>query len=118
MNPPAKILTPIPDTCPSLLVSMNKEYGLTVPRALPRPWSIMDTTEKGTSMWYVHNVLSYFDKNQIARHIIGCEILENQSRGITPLITEARANRIWEWVFNRNVWTVIPDYADLEIESK
>ena len=93
---PAKI-----STDESLLISANREAGLATPRALPKPWCDLTPDERTMCLWYVHNTLSYFDKNAVARHVIGLEILANESAGITPVITAQRANEIWKLVFNK-----------------
>jgi hypothetical protein len=93
---PAKISTE-----ESLLITANREAGLTKPTSLPKMWNELSQDEQDISIWYLHNVLSYFDKNQVARHVIGLEILANESAGITPVITAQRANEIWKLVFNK-----------------
>lgn len=93
---PAKI-----STNESLLITANREAGLTTPRALPKPWDKLTTHEQFVCLWYIHNTLSYFDKNAVARHVIGLEILANESAGISPVMTAQRADEIWKLVFNK-----------------
>ena len=87
------------DNSEDILRITNREYALTTPRALPMPWNELSREAKEISMWYVHNTLSYFDKAQVARHIIGCEILANEAAGVKPVITKARADELWAMVF-------------------
>jgi hypothetical protein len=93
---PAKISTE-----ESILITANRDAGLTTPRALPKPWIDLTTGEQITCLWYIHNTLSYFDKNAVARHIIGIEILANESAGVSPVMTKDRADEIWKTVFNK-----------------
>jgi len=93
---PAKISTE-----ESLLITANREAGLTKPASLPKMWNELTPDEQDISIWYLHNVLSYFDKNQVARHIIGIEILANESAGVAPVMTKDRADEIWKAVFNK-----------------
>jgi hypothetical protein len=86
-------------TTESILIHANRDAGLTSPKCLPNPWDKMNATEQATCLWYVRNVLSYFDKNAVARHIIGKEILANESAGKSPVMTEERAKVIWDFVF-------------------
>jgi hypothetical protein len=107
----------------STLIQLNRDAGLSLPRALPRSWDQMSSTEKTTCLWYVRNVLSYFDKAQIARHIIGVEIIANEiSPEKHPKVGPVRAQKIWDWVFTRYPSDApIPEYSELEIpvvESK
>jgi len=88
-------------TIEAVLNHHNRDAGLTIPRALPKAWKDMDATERKTALWYIHNVTSYMDKAAVARHVIGTEILANESAGISPVMTEDRANNLWNWVFNR-----------------
>ena len=82
-----------------ILVSTNREAGLTVPDALPVSWDEADSTTRSVCLWYARNTMSYFDKAKVARHIIGCEILANEKSGIKPVITKARADQLWAMVF-------------------
>lgn len=82
-----------------ILVSTNREAGLSVPRALPYAYYTMDVFQRDICMWYVRNTLSYFDKAAVARHIIGLEILDNEKLGVKPVMTKARADELWAMVF-------------------
>ena len=93
---PAKISTE-----ESLLITANRDAGLTTPRALPKPWQDLTSAEQIMCLWYIHNTLSYFDKNAVARHIIGTEILANEDAEIAPVMTAQRADKIWKLVFNK-----------------
>ncbi len=85
----------------SILIANNREAGLTTPRALPKPWHDLTPDEQTMCLWYIHNTLSYFDKNAVARHIIGLEILANEAAGVAPVMTSKRADEIWKLVFNK-----------------
>lgn len=85
----------------SILITANRDAGLTIPRALPKAWKDLTPAEAVTCIWYIHNTLSYFDKNAVARHIIGIEILANESAGVAPVMTKDRADEIWKLVFNK-----------------
>ena len=93
---PAKISTE-----ESLLITANRDAGHTTPRALPKPWDDLTAGEQELCLWYVRNITSYFDKTQVARHIIGLEISSNIQSGISPCMTQDRANEIWEIVFKK-----------------
>jgi hypothetical protein len=93
---PAKISTE-----ESILIANNRDAGLDTPRALPKPWHDLTPGEKTMCLWYIHNTLSYFDKNAVARHIIGLEILAEERAGISPVMTAKRADEIWKLVFNK-----------------
>jgi len=101
------------------LIQLNRDAGLSLPRALPRPWDQMSPEEKSTCLWYVRNVLSYFDKAQIARHIIGVEIIANEILPDKhPKVGPVRAQKIWDWVFTRYPSDApIPEYSQLEIPT-
>ena len=103
----------------STLITCNREAGLSLPRALPRSWDQLSSTEKVTCLWYVRNVLSYFDKAQIARHIIGVEIIANEiSPDKHPKVGPVRAQKIWDWVFTRySSDAPLPEYTELEIPN-
>jgi hypothetical protein len=85
----------------SVLISANREAGLTIPRALPMHWCDLNAEGRDLCLWYIHNTLSYFDKTQVARHIIGLEILDNERAKISPVMTAQRADEIWKLVFNK-----------------
>lgn len=89
------------DNNEEVLRALNREAGLTTPRALPMPWHDLNEDGKAVCLWYVHNTMSYFDKAQVARHIIGCEILDNEAAGVKPTITKERADELWAYVFNK-----------------
>lgn len=101
----------------STLIQLNRDAGLSLPRALPRPWDQMSASEKSACLWYVRNVLSYFDKAQIARHIIGVEIIANEiSPNKHPKVTPKRAQDLWDFVFTRYPSDApLPEYSQLEI---
>jgi hypothetical protein len=84
----------------SILIANNREAGLTTPRALPKAWRDLTPDEQTMCLWYIHNTLSYFDKNAVARHVIGGEILANEAAGVAPVMTSKRADEIWKLVFN------------------
>jgi hypothetical protein len=52
-------------------------------------------------LWFIHNTLSYFDKNAVARHVIGLEILANESAGVSPVMTKERADELWKLVYTK-----------------
>jgi hypothetical protein len=85
----------------SLLISANREAGQETPRALPKAWDKLTAEEQRVSLWFIQNITSYFDKTQVARHIIGLEISANIQAGISPCITQERADEIWKFVFNK-----------------
>jgi hypothetical protein len=86
----------------SILITANREAGLTTPRALPKPWHDLTPDEQTMCLWYIHNTLSYFDKNAVARHIIGAEILYSETDPMNaPRMTKDRADEIWKLVFNK-----------------
>jgi len=85
----------------SLLITANREAGMEVPRALPKAWNKLTAEEQTLSLWFIQNITSYFDKTQVARHIIGLEISANIQAGISPCITQERAAEIWKLVFNK-----------------
>lgn len=83
----------------SMLITANREAGMTTPRALPKPWDKLTAEEQTLALWFVQNITSYFDKTQVARHIIGLEISKNIQAGISPCITQERADELWKLVF-------------------
>lgn len=85
----------------SLLITANREAGMEVPRALPKAWDKLTAEEQTLALWFVQNITSYFDKTQVARHIIGLEISKNIQAGISPCMTTSRAAEIWKLVFNK-----------------
>lgn len=84
-----------------ILVSTNRDAGLTVPDALPVSWNEADSTTRSVCLWYARNTMTYFDKAKVARHIIGCEILANEAAGVKPVITKERADELWAMVFSK-----------------
>jgi hypothetical protein len=93
---PAKISTE-----QSMLITANREEGMKVPRALPRAWDKLTAEEQTLALWFVQNITSYFDKTQVARHIIGVEILANESAGVSPVMTKERADELWKLVYTK-----------------
>ena len=85
----------------SMLITANREEGMKVPRALPKAWNELTAEEQTLALWFVQNITSYYDKTQVARHIIGVEILANESAGISPVMTKARAEELWKLVYNK-----------------
>lgn len=85
----------------SLLITANREAGMEVPRALPKAWNKLTAEEQTLALWFIQNITSYFDKTQVARHIIGLEISANIQAGISPCITQERADELWKLVFNK-----------------
>lgn len=83
------------------LLSAFRDYALTTPNDLPMPWHDLSKEAKEICMWYVRNTMSPFAKATIARHIIGCEILANESAGVKPTITQERADQLWAYVFSK-----------------
>jgi hypothetical protein len=85
----------------SLLITANREAGMEVPRALPKAWNKLTAEEQTLALWFIQNITSYFDKTQVARHIIGLEISTNIQAGISPCMTKERADELWKLVFNK-----------------
>jgi len=97
---PARLqTTPVPPT-PGLLYAF-RDYALTTPSDLPMPWSDLSKEAKEICMWYVRNTMSPFAKVKVARHIIGCEIIANESAGVNPNITQERFDEIWAYVLSK-----------------
>lgn len=88
------------DNSEAVLISTFRDAGLTVPRGLPVSWDEADAKERSVCLWYAHNILSYFDKAQVANHIVGCELLANQRAGRSPVMSKARADQIRAMVFS------------------
>lgn len=83
----------------SMLIAANREAGMTTPRALPKAWNKLTAEEQTLALWFVQNITSYFDKTQVARHIIGLEISNNIQAGVSPCMTAERADELWKIVF-------------------
>lgn len=88
-------------------------YGKDKPDFLPAKWNDLTVDLRREYLAIVHK-FSLIEKNQLARHIIGCEILDSKAK-----MSAARAEAIWELVFRpTNVYTVPlmeanPDLAQL-----
>jgi hypothetical protein len=75
-------------------------YGKDKPDFLPARWSNLTVDLRREYLAIVHN-FSLIEKNQLARHIIGCEIVDSKTK-----ISAERAEAIWELVFRpTNVYT-------------
>jgi hypothetical protein len=85
----------------SLLITANREAGMEVPRALPKAWDKLTAEEQTLALWFIQNITSYFDKTQVARHIIGLEISANIQAGISPCMTKERSDELWKLVFKK-----------------